>query len=249
MSSKMSKLSTVIKTLEVLKGFPEEMHLPLPSTRKNILEKLDLCMMMDLEKWHQTKICWIKATKCQSLERLCNNVIRTLLPAFSKTKLLWNVMQGNTRLPDDITHRLILTWTLVDIEKSFKTFEVMSTDPSLKPHYIRAMVLRYLERVYELMLLLGQLYFPPDSDICIWWFSDAWQYLKEERLWDFEFDGAEHYKRVEDRTLAGVLADSSEVPELYLPATPQPPIYYRNQGPYGPPILKNHLMSCRSTPP
>jgi hypothetical protein len=216
----MSKLSTVIKNMESLKGLPEEMPLPLPWAMKDLLERLKYCALIDNLAWHQHMLSWIEQADCHALGQLCGNVINSLLPAITKTKLLRDVVEGNKQLPCGTSNRLILCWALVDIQKAFKAFQIMHTDPALAQYHIREMALRYLERVYELMLLLSQLLYPLGSDL--FWFTASWQYLKETRLKEFEFDGPNDYKRVADPTLAGVLVDSAAVEDCYLPARMEP---------------------------
>lgn len=217
------------------------MNLPLPWTNNCLVTWLDRCFLVDIEEWHQHKLLWIQETNCPALGELCKNVYESLLPAYTKAKLLRSVFQGDQTLPHGVTGRLILSWALVDIQKAFGAFEVISTNAELAPYHIRQMTMLYLGQAYELMLLLGRMLYPPDSDIC--WLTESWSYLKQHNLADFEFDGPQDYKCVADPTLAGVLADSMAVPEQYLPANPGPPAYYRNQGPYGPAILRNYFAT------
>lgn len=243
----MSKLTSLIQTVEYFKGNPVELSQPLPWGKQRLLEQLELCLTSDIKGWHESKLSWIQAADCPALTDLCKNVAECLLSAHSKSRMLREVLRGHRIPQKGVTDRLILSWVFLDIQNAFRAFEVMSTHPELGEYHIRTMVLRYLGQAYKLMLLLGRMLFAPGSDATF--FMESWTYLNDQELVDFEFDRPQDYRRIEDPTLAGVLADAAAMPEQYLPANPEPPVYCRNPGPYGPTILINNLGICESTKP
>lgn len=248
----MSKLSTLIRTVEIFKGRKEDINLRLPWNKKDILTRLDRCTDVDIIDWHQHYYSWIIEQQYPPLESLCTDVAQCLLSATTKIKQWMSQLddtkgKGRPSSSSKLPNRMFLAWTLLDVEKALKVFKRVYYDSNLHLCDLRLMVLIYLRKTYELMLLLGQMLYSTGDEACF--LSEAWIFIQETNLQDFCFDGKEDYDRVADPTLAGVIVDVRAVPEHYLSRHAGPPIWYLNRGPYGPAVMRNYIprsSMCRS---
>lgn len=97
----------------------------------------------------------------------------------------------------------------------------------METRYFKDMVLTYLRKVYDMIVILGELYFSPGTDGYFTYFTEV---LQTNDLRNFKFDRVEDYGRIRDPTLNGVIADEAAVPGCYLPAYSTPPAAATIQG-------------------
>lgn len=94
----------------------------------------------------------------------------------------------------------------------------------------------YFEEVYDFLIILGSLAFPPGSDSII---SQSREYLDDIRNHGFQFRISSKDLQVSDLFLGDIISHVTAVPPNHLPCFPEQPIYVHNAGPYGNSLVPN----------
>lgn len=238
--NRMSSLTSVLSNIKNLTGVGSDIKRPLEWPPWELVNYLEKChKSQDICLWHYSCLIRIRKTGgSPSLERLCFQVSEQFLRAVTKLEILKWWAAGESSLPVGIsTDRHIIISCFQDISEAFGLFSTVNTDGDLGAPQDRYVVLKCLEKTYEIMLVLGWTLYPHGGDID--WLAEESEYLQASQLLDFKFDNDSDYQRMPNPTLSGVVIHQASVPQSCTPFYPQPPFLCRNPGPYGPPILLN----------
>lgn len=240
----MASLSTVLGHLSTVIGTHQTSLEPLHRTRRDIVECLNSCYTPDdIQRWHLTKMKYVRDNANEQLATFCTNVAASLFKATKKAARLRNWATGVATLPVGMTARQYLNAALNKITLAFKEFSAVPKTKGLCTTNNMEMIHNYLAMVYEIMIVLMKVAFPPHtiSQSLNYWI----EYLDATDLEGFLFDDMEMARSfwVQDRTLRGVLPALEATPETYLPSNSTHPVVFRREGPYGAPVLKNALFT------
>jgi hypothetical protein len=248
----MASLYNIRTFLETLKGPPRDEHRPSHWTKRELEEHLRRCPTPPkIYEWHLVNVSWIHAHGNPALKILCNTVASCLVSASKEALLLRKFASGIIILPANIstdaqttvrihTDRHLIIRALEEMLSAFEAFAVVDKDSSLRQSHIKAMIMEYLRKSWEMMLVLGLLCWDHQTDSL--WFENLQSFLYQTQLRDFKFDSELDYKRrMDDPTVTGVINHQSQVPATCIPMHPTPPYLIRDSGTYARTIQINGL--------
>jgi hypothetical protein len=225
----MASLTNVINISTTACNTNLKIKYPLNWSRKALQAHLSHCLS-PREAWdfHTRQLHWIRhEARSQKLEELASTVASSLVLGTGTARYLRRWADGRIELSNGTTDRLMVIHVFDHLITAFKAFGTLSSDPDMETRYFKDMVLTYLRKVYDMIVILGELYFSPGTDGYFTYFTEV---LQTNDLRNFKFDRVEDYGRIRDPTLNGVIADEAAVPGCYLPAYSTPPAAATIQG-------------------